>query len=52
MAKIIIIGGLFAILGCFIKKCPKVAWVSYILLAVYALIVVYHIVIFIYVLTI
>lgn len=43
--KIFIVGGLFALLGYFIKRAPKAAWVAYIPLVVYGLIVVYHIVI-------
>lgn len=47
--KIFIMGGLFAVLGYFIKKFPKYKWVAYIPLAVYGLIVLYHIFIFIYI---
>lgn len=45
--KILIAGGLFALLGCFIKRRPKAVIIAYILLTVYALIVIYHIVILI-----
>jgi len=43
--KILIVGGLFAVLGYFIHRCPKAARVVYIPLAVYGLIVIYHIII-------
>jgi hypothetical protein len=43
--KIFIVGGAFAVLGYFIKREPKYAWVAFIPLVVYALIVIYHIVI-------
>lgn len=46
--KIFIVGGLFAVLGYCIKKYPKTTWIAYIPLAVYGLIVIYHIVIFFY----
>lgn len=45
VVKIFIVGGAFAVIGYFIKKVPKYAWVPYIPLVVYALIVIYHIVI-------
>lgn len=41
--KIFIVGGLFALLGYFIKKHQKAVVSAYILLAVYAIIVIYHI---------
>lgn len=41
--KIFIVGGLFALLGYFIFKHPKTAWIAYIPLGVYALLVIYHI---------
>lgn len=44
--KILIVGGLFAVLGYFIHRCPKAAWVVYIPLVVYGLIVIYHIIIY------
>lgn len=47
--KIFIVGGLFAVLGVCIRKCPKAAWMAFIPLVVYALIVIYHIFIFIYI---
>lgn len=43
--KIFIVGGLFALIGYFIKREPKVVISAKILLVVYLLIVVYHIVI-------
>lgn len=41
--KFLAVGGLLALLGYFIHRQPKAATVAYIPLAVYALIVVYHI---------
>jgi hypothetical protein len=35
-------------LGCFIKRHPNAAWIAYILLVVYALIVGYHFYLFIF----
>jgi NhaP-type Na+/H+ or K+/H+ antiporter len=46
--KILIAGGLFILLGYCIKKEPRAAWIAYIPLAVYGLIVSYHIWILIY----
>ena len=43
--KIFIVGGLFALIGYFIHREPKAAWVAFIPFVVYALIVIYHIVI-------
>lgn len=43
--KIFFVGGLFALLGYFIKREPKAAWTAFIPLVAYALIVIYHIVI-------
>lgn len=43
--KFLGVGGLLALLGYLIHRQPKAATVAYILLAVYALIVVYHIII-------
>ena len=43
--KIFIVGGAFAVLGYFIKRVPKAVISAKILLVVYALIVIYHIVI-------
>lgn len=43
--KIFIVGGLLALIGYLIKKCPKAIISAYILLGVYAGLVVYHIVI-------
>ena len=40
--KILIVGGLFAVLGYFIKRYPKTAKIAYIPLVVYGLIVLYH----------
>lgn len=48
--KIVIMGGLFALLGYLLHRFPKYAWVGYIPLVVYGLIVIYHIVILIKVL--
>jgi hypothetical protein len=39
------VGGLFALLGYFIKREPKAAWTAFIPLVVYGAIVGYHIVI-------
>lgn len=44
--KILIVGGLFAVLGYFIKRYPKTAWTAFIPLVVYGLIVIYHIIIY------
>lgn len=41
--KIFVVGVFFAVLGYFIKRNSKTVWVAHILLAVYALIVLYHI---------
>lgn len=41
--KIFIVGGLFALLGYFIKREPKVVIAAYILLGVFAALTVYHI---------
>lgn len=41
--KILIVGGLFAVLGYCIFKHPKAAWIGYIPLGVYALLTIYHI---------
>lgn len=43
--KILIVGVIFAVLGYFIHRRPQVSWVVYIPLAVYGLIVIYHIII-------
>jgi hypothetical protein len=43
--KIIIVGGLFLLLGCLFKRYPKYKWIAYIPVAVYAVTVIYHIVI-------
>lgn len=48
--KIFVIGGLFALLGYLLHRFPKYAWVGYIPLVVYGLVVLYHIVILIKVL--
>ena len=45
--KIFAVGGIFAIVGYFITHYPKYAWVAYIPLAVYALICVYHVIIWV-----
>jgi hypothetical protein len=44
--KIFIVGGLMAILGICIRKKPRLAWTAFIPLVVYAVIVIYHLVIF------
>lgn len=46
--KILIVGGIFALLGYFIKQKPKAKWLAYIPVVVYGAIVIYHIVILIY----
>ena len=43
--KIVIVGGIFAVLGVFIHRHPKSAYLAYIPLIVYALVVIYHIII-------
>ena len=45
VVKILIVGGLFAVIGYFIRKHPKAAWIAFIPLVVYGLIVLYHIII-------
>ena len=45
--KILVVGVLFAVLECFIKRHPNTAWIAYILLVVYALIAGYHIVLWV-----
>ena len=47
--KFLIVGGLLAVMGVCIRKCPKAAWTAYIPLVVYGLTVLYHIFIFIYI---
>ena len=47
--KIFIVGGLFALLGYLIHRCPKAAKVAYIPLCMYAVIIIYHIIIAIWV---
>lgn len=44
--KIFIVGGLLAVMGVCIRKCPKAAWTAFIPLVVYTLIVIYHIIIY------
>lgn len=44
--KILIVGGLFAVLGYFIKQYPKYAWTAFIPLVVYGFVVMYHIYLF------
>lgn len=46
--KILIVGGLLAVLGYLLHRNPKAAWVAYIPLTVYGSIVLYHIGIAIY----
>ena len=48
VVKIIGMGILFSILAACIRKSPKSAWVAYLLLVVYALILIYHVIIFLY----
>ena len=43
--KFLAVGGLLALLGYFIKSNPQTAWTAYIMLAVYAAVCIYHIVI-------
>lgn len=43
--KIFVVGALFAVLGYLLNQKPKFAWVAFIPLVAYALIVIYHIVI-------
>lgn len=45
--KIFVVGGLLAAMGILLRKHPKLAWMAYIPLVVYAVIAVYHIIIFI-----
>lgn len=43
--KIVIVGILFAVLAYVTRKCPDMVFVSYILLTIFAAVVIYHIVI-------
>lgn len=43
IVKIVIVGGLFVVLGCFINRYPKYAYTAFIPLVVYGLTVLYHI---------
>lgn len=43
--KIVVVGAIFAVIGYIIKKHPKAIIAAYILLGVFALLVIYHIVI-------
>lgn len=43
--KIFAVGGLLAVVGICLRKHPKLAWMAYIPLVVYAVIAVYHVVI-------
>ena len=45
--KILIVGGLTAVVGYFIKRYPNTAWIAYIPLVVYGLVVIYHIAIYV-----
>lgn len=45
--KIFAVGVALAVMGLGIRKHPKLAWVAYISLVVYAVVAVYHIIIFI-----
>ena len=45
--KILVVGGLFILLGYLIKQYPKLTWVAYIPLVVYGIIVIYHLIILI-----
>ena len=42
--KIFAIGGVFCVLGYLVKRYPYTAWSGYVLAVVYAIVVVYHIV--------
>lgn len=44
--KIFIVGGLMAVMGVCIRKCPKAAWTAFIPLVVYGFVVMYHIYLF------
>ena len=44
IVKIFIVGGFMAVMGVCIRKCPKAAWTALIPLAVYGLMVLYHII--------
>lgn len=44
--KILIVGGLFVLLGHFVHQHPKRAWIAYIPLVVYALISILHIMVY------
>lgn len=44
--KILIVGGLFAVLGYFINRFPKYAWTAFIPLVVYGGLTLYHIFIY------
>lgn len=43
--KIFAVGGLLAVMGILLRKHPKLAWMAYIPLVVYAVVAVYHVVI-------
>lgn len=47
IVKIFIVGGLFLLLGCLIKRYPKYKWIGLIPLVVYGLIVICHLIILI-----
>ena len=42
LVKIFAVSVPFAVIGYFIHKCPRTAWAAYVLLTVYAMIVLYH----------
>lgn len=44
--KIFAVGGLLAVMGICIRKCPKAAWTAFIPLVVYGFVVMYHIYLF------
>jgi hypothetical protein len=45
MVKIFVVGGLLAVMGVCIRKCPKAAWTAFIPLVVYGVMFLYHLVI-------
>ena len=46
--KIVVVGAMFVVLGYFIKRHPKYAWIVFIPLIMYGLVVLYHIIIIVY----
>ena len=43
VVKVFVVGGLLAVMGICIRKCPKAAWMAYIPLVVYVVLAVYHV---------